>query len=119
VCNSDKQLDAHHRTYERIFNEEPGDLTVLCRKCHDRHHDADKLKMTRRQRQAERINPFTQGRILGYLADHPGADAHTIGIALEMDRQMVNKLLGAMNQKSIAKRSGGWYPKVNYERKAA
>lgn len=38
VCNSAKQLDVHHRTYERLGEERPADLTVLCRTCHDRHH---------------------------------------------------------------------------------
>lgn len=28
-------LEAHHRTYERLGNELPEDLTVLCRSCHE------------------------------------------------------------------------------------
>lgn len=28
------QLDAHHRTYERLGRERPEDITVLCRNCH-------------------------------------------------------------------------------------
>lgn len=38
VCNrhqDDEVLDAHHRTYERLGNEEPEDITILCRTCHD------------------------------------------------------------------------------------
>jgi hypothetical protein len=27
-------IEAHHRTYENLFNEQPGDLTALCRRCH-------------------------------------------------------------------------------------
>jgi hypothetical protein len=27
-------IEAHHRTYENLFNEQPGDLTALCRPCH-------------------------------------------------------------------------------------
>ena len=34
VCNSPNNLDVHHRTYERLGNEQPGDMTVLCRTCH-------------------------------------------------------------------------------------
>jgi len=34
VCNSPDGLEAHHRTYERLGDELPGDLTCLCRKCH-------------------------------------------------------------------------------------
>jgi 5-methylcytosine-specific restriction endonuclease McrA len=39
VCNRGAhevvQLEVHHRTYERLGAEEPGDLTVLCETCHD------------------------------------------------------------------------------------
>lgn len=35
ICNSPDNLEAHHRTYERIGEELPGDLTCLCRTCHE------------------------------------------------------------------------------------
>lgn len=41
LCNIDDQeavLDVHHRTYERLGNEDIGDLTVLCRDCHRHFH---------------------------------------------------------------------------------
>lgn len=34
VCNSPDRLQAHHRTYVRIYKESPGDLTCLCDRCH-------------------------------------------------------------------------------------
>ena len=35
VCNQGEvQLDAHHRTYERLGSERPEDITVLCHACH-------------------------------------------------------------------------------------
>ena len=35
VCNrNNNTLDAHHRTYDRLGNEAPEDITVLCRDCH-------------------------------------------------------------------------------------
>jgi hypothetical protein len=35
VCTSDDvPLDVYHRTYERIFQERPDDLIVLCESCH-------------------------------------------------------------------------------------
>lgn len=44
VCNTDGPiLDTHHRTYERIGDELPGDLIVLCRDCHDAFHEHRKL----------------------------------------------------------------------------
>jgi len=39
VCNGDKHLDVHHRTYERLGAELDHDLTVLCRTCHSVFHD--------------------------------------------------------------------------------
>ena len=42
LCNrfgyKGKGLHAHHRTYERLTNEEPGDITVLCASCHAKYH---------------------------------------------------------------------------------
>lgn len=37
-CGSARNLNAHHRTYENLGNEQPGDLIVLCNDCHARHH---------------------------------------------------------------------------------
>lgn len=38
VCNRWNGLQAHHRTYERVGFELPGDLTCLCRDCHEAYH---------------------------------------------------------------------------------
>lgn len=38
VCNSNTSLQVHHRTYERRGCEHAADLTVLCKRCHERHH---------------------------------------------------------------------------------
>lgn len=38
LCNSDRRLAVHHRTYERLGDELPADLTVLCNGCHERFH---------------------------------------------------------------------------------
>ena len=35
VCNSPDSLQAHHRTYEHLYDEQPGDLTILCDACHE------------------------------------------------------------------------------------
>ncbi len=38
LCNTRGPLQVHHRTYDRIFQERPDDLIVLCRSCHARFH---------------------------------------------------------------------------------
>ena len=40
-------LDVHHNTYERLGAELAGDLVVLCRDCHRRHHTAPPPKRDR------------------------------------------------------------------------
>lgn len=35
---SGRNLDVHHNTYQRIGDERPEDLVVLCKLCHRRHH---------------------------------------------------------------------------------
>jgi hypothetical protein len=34
VCNGAERLQAHHRTYDNLGHELPGDLTCLCDRCH-------------------------------------------------------------------------------------
>ncbi len=38
VCNSPKNLNVHHRTYERIGAEHDSDLTTMCQPCHAVFH---------------------------------------------------------------------------------
>lgn len=41
LCNAPEgevKLNTHHRTYERLGNEESGDLIVLCQDCHHKFH---------------------------------------------------------------------------------
>lgn len=49
VCNTEHQLDVHHRTYERIGYEAAMDLTVLCRKCHDLFHGSCSVKSAQKR----------------------------------------------------------------------
>lgn len=47
ICNKSRaevQLDAHHRTYERLGSELPEDITVLCRNCHQLYEDERRLE---------------------------------------------------------------------------
>lgn len=38
-CNSKKKIHVHHKTYERLGEENiETDLVVLCKKCHDIYH---------------------------------------------------------------------------------
>jgi 5-methylcytosine-specific restriction endonuclease McrA len=50
VCNTHRDeatLDVHHRTYERVGGERPGDLIVLCRDCHELFHAGSKPARSR------------------------------------------------------------------------
>ena len=39
LCNGDKPLQVHHRTYERRGDEWASDLIALCADCHGKFHD--------------------------------------------------------------------------------
>jgi 5-methylcytosine-specific restriction endonuclease McrA len=48
ICNGGGEgvtIEAHHRTYQNLGNEQPGDLTALCRTCH--HVVTDHLRRLR------------------------------------------------------------------------
>lgn len=42
LCYSTQRLEVHHRTYERVGQERPADVVVLCAECHGKHHDRHK-----------------------------------------------------------------------------
>lgn len=48
-CKTNHDIDLHHKTYERVGNENIGDLVYLCRLCHKAVHDGlisdNKLKL--------------------------------------------------------------------------
>ncbi|MFM2203240.1 MAG: hypothetical protein RLZZ605_204 [Bacteroidota bacterium] len=42
-----KLLHIHHKTYERIFNELPSDLELVCKNCHSKIHKNKKIKKSK------------------------------------------------------------------------
>lgn len=52
VCQScakkTKYPQVHHLTYKNIFFEEPEDLTLLCKKCHEKVHGIKNLKFNKK-----------------------------------------------------------------------
>jgi hypothetical protein len=43
ICGSASRLQVHHNTYDRVYQELPTDLIVLCHSCHDLFHKNGKL----------------------------------------------------------------------------
>lgn len=58
ICNSDKELNVHHRTYERLGNERLADLTVLCKQCHSSHH-----MTANKEAQLQILRGYLQGKV--------------------------------------------------------
>jgi 5-methylcytosine-specific restriction endonuclease McrA len=44
ICYSNKNLNCHHRCYDRIGDEQFGDVYTLCADCHELFHKAGKLR---------------------------------------------------------------------------
>ena len=42
LCSKGESLHVHHRTYENLGEESPDDVIVLCRDCHEKHHNIQK-----------------------------------------------------------------------------
>jgi hypothetical protein len=54
--------DVHHKTYERVGGDELlSDLEVLCRDCHDAHHQLDKFNKTPKKRKRSRRGMHVTG----------------------------------------------------------
>lgn len=50
LCNSDKNLQVHHREYPEVLGQEEQEyLTVLCCHCHDLFHRYSKARIMRRK----------------------------------------------------------------------
>lgn len=43
-CSSEEEIHVHHLHYRNIFNEEPEDLVILCKKCHFAEHKDKRRK---------------------------------------------------------------------------
>jgi 5-methylcytosine-specific restriction endonuclease McrA len=43
-CGRKNWLQVHHLHYKNVFKEEPGDLQILCKPCHDKEHTSEKRK---------------------------------------------------------------------------
>jgi hypothetical protein len=52
LCSSTKKLNVHHNNYDRLGNEIPTDLAVLCEDCHEAFHAIrdERTKQKARQR---------------------------------------------------------------------
>ena len=46
-CQSRRRLTIHHRTYQRLGHERRADITVLCWRCHRRHHNPARRSLWR------------------------------------------------------------------------
>jgi 5-methylcytosine-specific restriction endonuclease McrA len=52
-CRGTKELHVHHLTYERLGDELPSDVQLLCRACHEKVHGRSFTKMPRRKKRRD------------------------------------------------------------------
>jgi len=75
LCSSTKNLEAHHRTYVRVCNEELGDLVTVCDRCHTFYHAAAKILPPPRAewvedlRWGEDAKPATAEEVAGFMSE--------------------------------------------------
>lgn len=62
LCGSADNLHVHHRRYPQVYGEETmQDLTVLCSKCHDAFHAAQKLRKPPRSKCIKKMVTYKRG----------------------------------------------------------
>lgn len=104
VCYSDGELHAHRRTYERLGNEWPTDLMVLCSDCHKLVHErvptledeeewelwAETFRALRVPTRHETRDPWGEYRKADWVLRSLGDD----GSALTSGRRVLKRWLG-------------------------
>ena len=72
-CGSTTNLQVHHWTYERIFQEPLDDLVTWCKACHEHHHRTEKKKPRSKKagRTAKRMTPAGVCRVCAKQMEKP------------------------------------------------
>jgi DNA-binding transcriptional ArsR family regulator len=100
VCNSTKNLEVHHRTYERLGDERPADLTVLCHRCHRVHHGTKEPEMTE-----------TLYRVLRVLNREGSVTSAQMAFIIDASAGAAGQLLSKLRAAGLAERYGKlWKP---------
>lgn len=81
-AGSARDLDVHHKTYERLGRERASDLEVLCRPC---HREADRIRADAARQRSERA--YYDARLEGWASKAFGPDWY------ERDPEYVERLL--------------------------
>lgn len=100
VCNrpsTEVVLNAHHRTYDRLGNEHPEDITVLCRDCHKLYEENKKLVKTHLR------NPLVTHMPTSASADVSSQDQFLLVETKNVDSY---SLLDRIKQSMVLKRIG-------------
>ena len=89
LCNSDKKLQVHHKTYKNLRHEPLNDLTVLCAECHSLFHNKlasnsdivddggnyiDDAKLFARKKNINLNRSFISAEIIGLLKNSKQKD---------------------------------------------
>lgn len=110
LCSKGSRLDVHHNDYTRLGAEEPFDVVVLCRSCHEHHHEKAKAKKPRKaseRGQWRNLDVVEQKKLADrvlrmlYANDHTSKwIAHDVGQA----SQMVDSCLVALKKRGLVRK---------------
>lgn len=93
-CGSTRELEVHHRTYERLGREWDQDLEVVCTACHNEHHiregeQSDLAIYLKVVRQVFREEPFLS--VSDFNAD---VKARCAGLRIPDHPRLIEKAIG-------------------------
>lgn len=66
-CDRKDNLQVHHKTYKRIFNERLTDLETLCKGCHYLHHYPKKVEVKKQKVKRIKLRKYNSAGKSMYL----------------------------------------------------
>jgi hypothetical protein len=107
VCNSDRALEAHHRTYENIFHEleHLSDLTCLCGRCHGLFHGRNAPQKAQSRKKPSRRRPSSTRKHRKFFARAEAKLGTDREILVGLGRAEVKRLLLVRQQQRDEKRA--------------
>ena len=109
VCGGVQKLQVHHKTYERIGDEDMNDLVYLCKACHRLMHENEalfvgcELSNTKRKTKTKRKRLFTRQQLNQFPVWH---EEHEKIIKERIEKRAKNKRPNKKTDKRATQRTG-------------
>lgn len=108
ACNDTKDLHGHHRTYERLYNEAPGDVVMFCESCHNNIHT--NVKLTRAVVTAQKLTKQEKKSLKKNLSAKKSSSPSEINLPYPDEIEMGKSIAGGYTRAQLSKWGVPWPP---------